>query len=141
MSDEQAIETVIRTWQHALNSRDASALKDGWAQEYDGLTYVAEENNDALTDWPSISAYYDALLTNRISWSVDSLKVRVLGSGAWVYLTFIASGNVEELNHEFLWKGRSSFFLRKNSDQWKIVHYHESLSRDRSQEAWGWFFK
>src|SRR5215203_5049397 len=102
---------------------------------YDQLAYVAEENNDALVDWASISGYYDALVKNRISWSIDNLKVGVSGDAAWAYVTFVASGHVKALNHDFVWNGRSSFFLHKHESDWKIIHYHESLSRDRSHEA------
>jgi ketosteroid isomerase-like protein len=141
MNDEQAVEAVIRKWRDAINAGDASALKDTWDSTYDHLTYVAEENDDALLDWASISGYYDALVKDTIAWSIDNLRVGVSGNAAWAYLTFVASGNVKALHHHFVWNGRSSFLLHKPGDEWKIIHYHESLSRDRSHEAWGWFFK
>ena len=140
MSDEAEVEAVIRTWHRALNAGDAAALKGVWDQGYAGLIYIAEENNEPLTDWPSISGYYDELLTAPVKWSIDGPEVGVVGESAWAYLTFVAEGRVEALKHDFVWKGRNSFFLRKSGAEWKIVHYHESLSRDRSHDAWGWFF-
>ena len=141
MSEEAEVLAVIRNWHKAISAGNGQALKGVWDQNYNGLTYVAEENNEALTDWPSINTYYDQLLEAPVSWDIDGLKVGVTGEGAWAYLTFIAAGRVEALQHDFVWEGRSSFFLRKSGGEWKIVHYHESLSRDRSHDAWGWFFE
>jgi hypothetical protein len=141
MSEEDTVEAVIRTWHRAISSGDGASLKGAWDQEYDGLVYIAEENNGALTDWPSINAYYDDLLSAPVSWTTGDVKVGVAGDAAWAFLTFVAEGRVEALQHDFVWNGRNSFVLRKSGGQWKIVHYHESLSRDRSHDAWGWFFE
>jgi ketosteroid isomerase-like protein len=141
MSDEADVKAVIRNWHLAISSGDGATLKAAWDQSYDGLIYIAEENNEPLTDWPSISAYYDELLAAPVKWSIDGLQVGVVGDAAWAYLTFVAEGRVEALQHDFVWQGRNSFFLRKNGGDWKIVQYHESLSRDRSHDAWGWFFE
>jgi len=141
MNDEEAVEAVIRRWHEAINSQDAAALKTVWDREYGGLVYIAEENNDPLTDWASINAYYDAPLSVPVRWSIDGLKVGVSGEGAWAYLTFVAAGYIDALKHDFIWNGRNSFFLHKVRGEWKIVHYHESLSRDRSHDAWGWSFE
>ena len=140
MSDEAEVTAVIRNWHLAINSGDAAALKGVWDQEYAGLVYIAEENNEPLRDWPSINQYYDQLLAAPVKWSIDALEVGVVGDAAWAYLSFVAEGRVEALAHDFVWNGRNSFFLRKSAGEWKIVHYHESLSRDRSHDAWGWFF-
>ena len=141
MSDEEDVEAVIRRWHAAISTGAAAPLKALWDQDYDGLIYIAEENNEPLTDWASINAYYDELLSAPVTWSIDGLTVGVLGDGAWAYLTFVAAGRVEALQHDFVWNGRNSFFLRKSGGEWKIVHYHESLSRDRSHDAWGWSFE
>ena len=141
MSEDADVKDVVRAWHRAISSGDAAALKALWDQDYEGLIYIAEENNEPLTDWASINAYYDELLAAPVKWSIDGLQVGVEGDAAWVYLTFVAEGRVEALQHDFVWNGRNSFFLRKSGGDWKIVHYHESLSRDRSHDAWGWFFE
>jgi ketosteroid isomerase-like protein len=141
VNDEEAVAAVIRLWHEAISTGAVERLKDLWDQGYDGLVYIAEENNEPLTDWASISTYYDELLAAPVSWSIDNIKVGALGDAAWAYLTFVAEGRVEALQHDFVWRGRNSFVLHKTGGAWKIVHYHESLSRDRSHDAWGWFFE
>lgn len=142
MSEEAAVEAVIKEWHRAISSKDGVALKGLWDREYDGLIFIVEENNQAFFDWPSIEDYYAAQTEgpDQIAWSIDNLKVGVLGEAAWGYLTFVAAGRIESMKHDFVWDGRTSYVLRKTDGEWKIIHYHESLSRDRSHDAWGWFF-
>jgi ketosteroid isomerase-like protein len=143
MSEEAAIAAVLRAWHAAISSNDIVTLKRLWDQDHQGLVFIVEENNEAYFDWPSIEKYYSAQTSgeNNIEWSIDNLKAGAFGDAGWGYLTFVASGRVEALQHNFVWSGRISFFLCKTGNDWKLVHYHESLSRDRSHDAWGWFFE
>ena len=143
MSDEAGIESVLRTWHKALTSNDGATLKGLWDQDYQGLVFIVEENNETFFDWPSIEKYYDVQTggPDKVGWSIDNVQVGALGDAGWGYLTFVASGRVEALKHDFVWKGRTSYILRRVGSEWKLVHYHESLSRDSSHDSWGWFFE
>jgi ketosteroid isomerase-like protein len=143
MSEEEAVEATIRQWHKAIASNDGATLKGLWDQSYGNLVFVVEENNQAYFDWPSIEAYYDAQTAGpeQFAWTIDGLRVGVEGDGAWAYLTFTASGFIPELDYGLTANGRNSYFLHKVGGEWKLIHYHESLSRDNSRAAWGAFFE
>ena len=65
----------------------------------------------------------------------------MLGDAAWAYLTFVVEADIKDFNRTMVFPGRNTFILRKVSGQWKIIHYHESLSRDKSRSTWDWFFQ
>lgn len=143
-SEGAAIEAVIKQWRQALAANDGALVKSLWDQSYDGLVFIVEENNEAYFDWPSIAAYYDDQTSgaNKIEWQVENLRAGVLGDAAWAYLEFHAKGIVPALgSHHFDWFGRNSYVLRRVGGDWKLIHYHESLSRDKSHLAWGWYFE
>ena len=141
--ENQEVESVIREWNAGFNNKDIPRIKAQWDQNYPQLIYIAEENNDALLDWASINNYYDGLTdaVDSLKFNIDNLTVDVFGDGACAYLTFLAKAQIKGMDHEMTFNGRNTFVLRKTAGQWKIIHYHESLSRDHSHETWGFMFK
>jgi ketosteroid isomerase-like protein len=141
--ERQAVEAVIREWLAALQANDAQRVKAVWDRNYPHLIYIAEENNDALHGWAGVDGYYNGLSRDvgRADWKIDNLEVDVIGNAAWAYLTFLVEVDIKPFKRTMVFNGRNTFILRKSGGQWKIIHYHESLSRDRSHQTWDWFFK
>ncbi len=136
--DKQQVESVIQDWRSAFASKDVARVKSLWDQGYSQLLYIAEENNDHLSSWAAIDEYYNAIpgMVGNMDWSIDNLTVDVIGDMAYAYLTFHVEADVPSLSRTLEANGRNTFVLRKTGGQWKIIHYHESLSRDRSHEMW-----
>ena len=141
--DKDQVAAVINEWAAALSAGDVPRVKAVWDSSYSDLIYLAEENNDPALGWRGIEDYYKGLETDvgSASWSIDNLKVDVIGDAAWAYLTFLIQAEIIPFSRTMTFNGRSTFILRKTGDAWKIIHYHESLSRDHSRETWGWFFE
>ncbi len=141
--DKDQVAAVINEWAAALSTGDVPRVKAVWDSSYSDLIYLAEENNDPALGWSGIENYYNALATDvgSSSWSIDNLKVDVIGDAAWAYVTYLTQAEIIPFNRTMTFDGRSTFILRKTGDAWKIIHYHESLSRDRSRETWDWFFE
>ena len=141
--DKDQVAAVIKEWAAALSTGDVPRVKAVWDSSYLDLIYLAEENNDPALGWSGIENYYNALVTDvgSSSWSIDNLKVDVIGDAAWAYVTYLTQAEIVPFNRTMTFDGRSTFILRKTGDGWKIIHYHESLSRDRSHETWDWFFE
>ena len=140
--DKQQVQAVIEAWRDGFAARDMERVKSQWDKGYPQLLYIAEENNDELRDWDSINKYYDAIpeFVTSLDWKIDDVTIDVLGDAAYVYLNFLANAEVVGVDHPMTFNGRDTFVLRKTGGQWKIIHYHESLSRDRSYETWGWLW-
>ena len=141
--DKQQVEGVIRQWQTAIAAIDMERVKALWDQSYPQLIFIAEENNEHLLDWASIAKYYDALppVVEKVEWKLDNLKVDVIGDAAYAYYTFVIDVDVKGVDHTRTFDIRDTFILRRTGGQWKIIHFHESLSRDHSHETWGYRWK
>jgi len=137
------VDEVIREWYLALNANDVDRVKSIWDRTYDQLVYIAEENNEALYGWSGVEGYYDGLKSDvgSVEWKIDDLQTDVIGEAAWAYLTYVVEVEMKSFNRTMTFNGRNTFMLRKTDNQWKIIHYHESLSRDRSHDTWNWFFQ
>ena len=140
--EREQVEAVIHEWNAAANAKDVARLKALWDQDYPQLLYIAEENDEALSDWASISRYYDALpeLVLSLDWKIDGLKVDVVGGVAYAYLSYLVRADVRGIDHTMVLRGRNTFVLHRSWDSWRLIHYHESLSRDHNQESWSWFW-
>ena len=140
--DEQQVQEVIDRWMSALNACDTEAVKTVWDESYPDLIYIAEENNDALHGWEGVEGYYNGLAdVSEADWEMDNVKIDVMGDVAWVYLTYVVEAHLMGFGRTMVFPGRNTFILRKNEGEWKIIHYHESLSRDESRTTWDWYFQ
>ncbi len=143
VQDKQQVESVIQDWRSGFAAKDIARVKSLWDQSYSQLLYIAEENNDHLSGWAAIDEYYNAIpgMVGDMNWAIDNLTVDVSGDMAYAYLTFHVEANVPSMNRTLVANGRNTFVLRRTGGQWKIIHYHESLSRDRSHEMWGFLWE
>ena len=140
--DEQQVQEVIDRWMSALNACDTEAVKTVWDESYSDLIYIAEENNDALHGWEGVEGYYNGLAdVSEADWEMDNVKIDVMGDVAWVYLTYVVKAHLMSFGRTMVFPGRNTFILRKTVGEWKIIHYHESLSRDESRKTWDWYFQ
>ena len=136
---KQEVKAIIEQWLDALNALDVDRAKSLWDQSYSQLLYIAEENNDAVVGWPGINDYYNGLADSVETHdaTIDNLTVDVLGDVAYAYCTFLGSLKIKGFDHPMVFNERNTFVLRNIGGQWKIIHFHESMSRDRSHETWG----
>ena len=137
------VESVLQEWRSAFAAKDMGRVKSLWDQSYSQLLYIAEENDDHLSGWAAIDEYYNAIpgLVGDMDWAIDNLTVDVGGDMAYAYLTFHVEASVPSLSRTLVANGRNTYVLRRTGGQWKIIHYHESLSRDRSHEMWGFLWE
>ena len=141
--ERQQLEAVIQEWKTAHTGRDVDRLKSMWAQDYDNLFFIAEENNDAIVGWEAINKRFEGMRggTGRRELDIDNLKVDVIGDLAYAYCTFLMTVDMKAFDRIVTFDGRFSFIFRRTRGQWKFIQYHESLSRDKNQEVWGFSWK
>ena len=142
VQEKQHVESVIQEWRSAFAAKDMARVKSLWDQSYSQLLYIAEENNDHLSGWSGKGEYYNGIPASvgEMDLAIDNLTVDVIGDMAYAYLTFHVEASVSSLNRTLVANGRDTFVLRRTGGQWRIIHYHESLSRDRSHEMWGFLW-
>ena len=140
--ERQQVEAVIRGWMAGFAAMDMDRVKAVWDKDYPQLIYIPEESDDHMTGWASINAYYDSLvgMVESVEWTMDNLTVDVIGNAAYAYHTFYVKAKVKGMDNTMIANGRNTFVLRRTGGGWKIIHYHESLSRDRSHEMWAFLW-
>ena len=140
--DKSQVEAVIKEWNAAFTARDTGRLNNVWDKDYSQLLYIAEENNDAVRGSDGIATYYSAIpeFVESLDFALKETTVDAIGDMAYAYVEFLAKARIKGVDHEMTFNGRNTFILRKAGGQWKIIHYHESLSRDHSHETWGYLW-
>ena len=142
--DKKKVEAVIHRWKAAFAARDSEALKCLWDRDYPQLLYIGEGWNDPFLGWAAIGGYLDSVSSGWeiLEWNLGDLVVDVLGELAYAYCTFVivGKGSAQGLGRRQIFEGRDTFLLCRKGDEWKIIHLHESLSRDRSHDAWGFLW-
>ena len=139
ISDEQQrVISVIDQWRNGMMAADPNLLKKLWDHEYSRLVYIPEESDNPLTTWEEISQYYEAIAgaADSAEWATSDITSDVLGQAAYAYLSFTVRVKLKGMDNILIFNGRSSFVLHKVGTDWKLIHYHESLSRDNSYAAW-----
>ena len=140
--EKRQVEATIQEWKSALLATDPDRLRALWDQDYPQLLYIAEENDDPITEWAAISKYYDGLreFVEKLDWGAFDLSADVLGDAAYAYVSFSIKAKVKGIDHAMEFNGRNTFILHQKGGQWKIIHFHESLSRDNSHSAWSFLW-
>ena len=140
--EKQRIEAVIEEWKSAFGALDADRLSAVWDRDYPQPIFIGEEINEALRGSEAISRNYREVLALVVSldWKIGDLTIDVFGDVAWAYFTYLVKAEVKGFENPMVSDGRNSLILRKSGGQWKIIHFHESLSRDHSHEAWSFLW-
>jgi ketosteroid isomerase-like protein len=127
-NDENAVYQVYQAWCAAFQAVDSDAMKDLFDQDFPGLVYQSEENDEPLYTWEEIDAYWTnapAIVTSIPEWRELSRKISVDGDTALVYVKLETHLEVAGAKRPLLGKLRASIGLRRTDRGWKIFHYHE----------------
>jgi ketosteroid isomerase-like protein len=133
--DNQQIAAIIEQYRRGFATLDVAALTGIWDQGYGPSSILPRK-------WPSqyragqvSSAITNGSLAflNGQNDGRERRSVHVLGEVAYAFLSFHFEGEVNGRPH--IADGRVTFLLRRTSEAWKVIHYHESRPGDRLSEA------
>ena len=134
--DSQQIAAIIEQYRRGFAALDVAALTGIWDQDYDHIIYIAQEMAQPVQGWAGVERYYQRVagfLERVKTMEVSDVSVDVLGAVAYACLSFHFEGEVNGRPH--IADGRVTFLLRRTSEAWKVIHYHESRPGDRLGEA------
>ena len=142
------VEAVVREWCFSMGVRDMGRRASLWDQEYPQPIFIFEDADDPLLEWSAIWEYYEQMPA--LDWSLEGLSANVIGDLAHAFCSFSVKADIDRERPGFyvrepttrarLFNGRITFILRNRRGVWKIIHYHESLSRDHSYQAWSYLW-
>ena len=149
--DEEArrqVEDVIQRWKTAMEVQDVERRAAQWDQQYPSPIFMFEDVEEPLRDWAAIRKYYTQMPA--LDWALRGLSTGVAGDLAYAFCNFSVEADIDWEQPGFyvrepsakarVFDGRITFVLRNSHGTWKIVHYHESLSRDNSYKAWSYLW-
>ncbi len=132
-TDEATVIAVYDQWCAAFQAVDGDAMKQLFEQDSAGLVYQSEESADPMYTWAEIDAYWSGApeIVDRIpEWRELSRKVAVFGKTAFVYAKLQTHLEITGAKRPLIGELRVSIGLHHKSNDWKIVHYHESRHVD-----------
>ena len=134
--DSQQIAAIIEQYRRGFATLDVAALTGIWDQNYAHIIYIAQEMAEPVQGWVGVERYYQRVagfLEQVKTMEVSDVSIDVLGEVAYAFLSFHFEGEVNGRPH--IADGRVTFLLRRTSEAWKVIHYHESRPGDSLSEA------
>jgi ketosteroid isomerase-like protein len=128
-SERDAVKKVVRRWARAFSSLDAEGVLGVWDRTYPKILHQAEEFPDPIRGFDELTHYNQTMMrlaSNLRDQSVKEFEADVIGDMAWVFLRGTITFNIPGMNEPITGLARQTFILRKTSDGWKVIHYHES---------------
>lgn len=127
--DETAIRETCTSWANAVESLDFDAMRELWDLDYEHLVYQPEEFERPWHTGAEIVAYWDNVpnvVESVPEWREIDTDVALLGDAALVYSRLSTSIKIKDVDRPFDGELRCSLGLRRTSDGWRLIHYHES---------------
>lgn len=128
---DQEIKAKTRKFTEAIVSKDLSILDQVFEQDPANIYY--DINEGPLNGFERLKRVWTAATTNysitRFDFS-DDMKVEVAAdqavqTGTWVQTQVNKTGQSREI------KGRATVLWRKRAGQWRVWHYHASITPAR----------
>lgn len=126
---------VIEDWRRAMASGDAEKAVLLWDTSYEEPVYMAPDFSHAKTDIESIRQVYveqtDGMAGSQ--WMLSDVVVDVIGQAAFVHCYVSIEAEFEGTPMSF--RDNNTFILRDAEGEWKIILFHEGVSRDAPREV------
>ncbi|HEY9000647.1 MAG TPA: nuclear transport factor 2 family protein [Mucilaginibacter sp.] len=135
---ECAVADIIETYRQGFLQLDPKRVMSIWDHGYHPLVYVAMERLEPIYGWAAIERYIAALpehLEKVEAKKLDDVRIALLNDTAMVFFRFHSI--VKLKGHEGLYQpaGRVTMLLRRTSDGWRVIHFHESALAAQAADA------
>ena len=106
-----------------------------WDSSYSHPVYMAPDFSHALSDYEAIRDCYTEQIEGMggSQWTLSDVAVDVLGEAAYVHCYVSIEADFDGAAMSF--RDNNTFILRKVGTDWKIILYHEAVSRDAPKEV------
>jgi ketosteroid isomerase-like protein len=135
VTNNDDITSMLQSWIGAFCTVDSATMLTFWPQDYVDIVYQSEENARVLTTYAEIKTYWEEQIPASLEGiaKIEDTDIRIHVHGgdiATVYLSALASAKFPGSEHLYVAPFRASIVLRRFSEGWKFVHYHESRILD-----------
>ena len=133
--EKTRILAVIEDWRVAMASGDAEKAISLWDASYTEPVYMAPDFSHAKSDIESIRQVYIEQTEGMAGsqWTLSDVVADVLGEAAFVHCYVSIEAHFDGKAMSF--RDNNTFVLRIVNGRWKIILYHEGVSRDAPKEV------
>lgn len=134
-NEKARVLAVIEDWRVAMASGDAEKAISLWDASYAEPVYMAPDFSHAKSDIESIRQVYIEQTEGMAGsqWTLSDVVADVLGEAAFVHCYVSIETQFDGKAMSF--RDNNTFVLRNVNGQWKIILYHEGVSRDAPKEV------
>ena len=134
-NEKACVLAVIEDWRVAMASGDAEKAISLWDASYTGPVYMAPDFSHAKSDIESIRQVYIEQTEGMAGsqWTLSDVVADVLGEAAFVHCYVSIEAHFDGKAMSF--RDNNTFVLRIVNGRWKIILYHEGVSRDAPKEV------
>ena len=134
-NEKARVLAVIEDWRVAMASGDAEKAISLWDTSYVEPVYMAPDFSHAKSDIESIRPVYVEQTEGMAGsqWTLSDIVVDVLGEAAFVHCYVSIEAVFQGASMSF--RDNNTFILRNVGDEWKIILYHEGVSRDAPKDV------
>ena len=133
--EKERVLAVIEEWRAAMAAGDAEKAMSLWDQSYTQPVFMAPDFSHALPDFATIRQVYTEQTEGMAGsqWTLSDVVENVLGEAAFVHCYVSIEAQFE--GNAISFRDNNTFVLRNVEGQWKIILYHEGVSRDAPKEV------
>ena len=133
--EKERVLAVIEEWRAAMAAGDAEKAMSLWDQSYTQPVFMAPDFSHALPDFATIRQVYTEQTEGMAGsqWTLSDVVADVLGEAAFVHCYVSIEAEFE--GNAISFRDNNTFVLRNVEGQWKIILYHEGVSRDAPKEV------
>ena len=133
--EKERILAVIEDWRAAMAAGDAEGVISLWDPSYAQPVFMAPDYSHALPNLAAIRQAYAEQTQGMAGsqWTLTDIVADVLGEAAFVHCYVSIEAQFE--GNAISFRDNNTFVLRNVEGQWKIILYHEGVSRDAPKEV------
>ena len=133
--EKERVLAVIEDWRVAMAAGDAERAISLWDPSYAQPVFMAPDYSHALPDLAAIRQAYAEQTQGMAGsqWTLSDVVADVLGEAAFVHCYVSIEAEFE--GNAISFRDNNTFVLRNVEGQWKIILYHEGVSRDAPKEV------
>ncbi len=133
--EKERVLAVIEDWRAAMAAGDAEKAVSLWDLSYEQPVYMAPDFSHALADFTAIRQVYVEQTEGMAGsqWTLSDVVADVLGEAAFVHCYVSIEAEFE--GNAMSFRDNNTFVLRNVDGQWKIILFHEAVSRDAPKEV------
>lgn len=127
-ADEKAIRDIIKDQETAWNKHDMKAFTKSFRDDAEGINVVGMSWRGKAAILKHLTDYHDTIF-KELEETLDEVNIHSIGDGYAIAVNIWKVGSFKAPNGAVIpaCRHRSTLVLARGSDQWQVVHFHNTI--------------